>query len=221
MDQSVIETLKRRDRKGFIQRLVCEDEEISLKDYWRGYNLKDVVYNVSDAWDEVSTETLKRSWNKLWPESTALPSDDSTETEIELLSSTAFQLNLETSEIAEWLRCDEADPGYELMDDDQIIGFVNGDDGVDSDSEIDDTEYDGGEPSEDVSTLIDTSASFRQQAKQAASNMQQYIEWYTQQNDANRIDTMLLRKFRNFAAQRSEASVKQTKLTDHFGPKKD
>lgn len=67
MDQSVIETFKRRYRKKFIQDLVME-EDLNLKEYWKAYNLKNVVDNASDAWAEVSNETLKRSWNKLWPE---------------------------------------------------------------------------------------------------------------------------------------------------------
>ncbi|XP_055308293.1 jerky protein homolog-like, partial [Sitodiplosis mosellana] len=69
MDQSVIETFKRRYRKKFIEALVTE-ETVSIIEYWKAYNMKNVVYNTADAWDEVSEETLKRSWNKLWPEST-------------------------------------------------------------------------------------------------------------------------------------------------------
>lgn len=66
MDQSVIETFKRRYRKKFIQALVME-EDFSLILYWKGYNLNHAVNNSSDAWAEVSQETSKRSWNKLWP----------------------------------------------------------------------------------------------------------------------------------------------------------
>lgn len=65
MDQSVIETLKRRYRKK-LQELITE-EEMSLKEYWKQYNLKHVVYNVADAWSDVSEQTLKRAWNKLMP----------------------------------------------------------------------------------------------------------------------------------------------------------
>lgn len=66
MDQSVIGTLKRRYRKKFIQQLVS-DENISIHDYRKSYNLKNVIDNVVDAWSDVSPDTLSRSWNKLWP----------------------------------------------------------------------------------------------------------------------------------------------------------
>lgn len=70
MDQSVIESLKRRYRKKFLQQLLSAEEDISLKQFWKQYNMKHVVDNVSDAWSDVSEETLKRSWNKLWPKPT-------------------------------------------------------------------------------------------------------------------------------------------------------
>lgn len=183
-----------------------------MKEYWKAYNIKKVIDNISDAWEEVSTETLKKSWNKLWPESTELPSPDTNEvaalTDEILVCSPAF--NLENNEIDEWLQCDSADVGYQLLTDDEIIEQVIEDESFDS--ETDDAEYDGSEPSADVPTATD----LRQEAKQAVSNMQKFIEWYEQQPDANHIDTMLLRKFRIYAAKKSEASIKQSKLTDHF-----
>lgn len=63
------------------------------------------------------------------------------------------------------------------------------------------------------------SSDLRKDAKQAADYLQKAIEWYERQSDANRIDAMILRKFRNFAAKKAEASVKQTKLTDYFEQK--
>lgn len=57
MDQSVIESFKRRYRKKFIQQLVSE-ENTTLQEYWKTYNMKNVVYNVADAWADVPEQTL-------------------------------------------------------------------------------------------------------------------------------------------------------------------
>lgn len=51
---------------------------------------------------------------------------------------------------------------------------------------------------------------------QAVSNMQKFIEWYEQQEEASSIDTMLLRRLRNLAKTKSEATLKQTTLTNCF-----
>lgn len=46
--------------------------------------------------------------------------------------------------------------------------------------------------------------------------MQKFIEWFEQQEEASSIDVMLLRRMRNLAQNKSEAKVKQTKLTNFF-----
>lgn len=174
MDQSVIETLKRRYRKKFIQ----------------------------------------RSWNKLWPESTGLLSSETKELvefEIEILNTTSSTLDLEMSDITEWLDCDGTDAGYQLMTDDQIVDLVNEDESVDS--ENDDAEFDGGEPGEDA-----PATDFRKEAKEAAFHAQKLLEWYQQQPNAICVTTMLLRKLRSEASKVSETTVKQTKVTDFFEP---
>lgn len=141
MDQSVIETFKRRYRKRFLQKLVSEDE-FSLIDYWKQYNLKNVVDNAADAWSEVSEQTLQRAWNKLWPESTGSvdKSDDLAE---DVMSIALPTFQLERNDINEWLECDNNDPGFQLLSDDEIIESVNQ---VEEDDSVEtDAEYDGGD----------------------------------------------------------------------------
>lgn len=166
MDQSVIETLKRRYRKTFIQELVCDEGEASLKEYWKSYNLKMVIDNVSDAWSEMSAETLKRSWNKLWPDSSEVhPSQINENVAItnEILATTSAALELENSEVYEWLQCDVTVTGHPILTDDDIIQQVS-DDNVETESE-----YDGSELEEATPKAVDT----RKQAKEAASHIQQ------------------------------------------------
>lgn len=215
MDQSVIETLKRLYRKRFIRRLVSDDDGISLKEYWKQYNLKLVVDNVSESWADLTNETLKRAWNQLWPETEMLQSDTSEtgetdESMIQFLTETGSVLSLENDEIIEWLNCDRSEMGYQLMTDDEIIDLARVD-GEETDSEPDD--YDGGEIS-NVEAL--SQKDLREDAKEAVGNIQKFMDWYEQQNDSNNTDAMILRRLRNFAQKKSEATVKQSKLTTFF-----
>lgn len=76
MDQSVIENLKRRYRKKFLQNLISE-AETTLKEYWKQYDMKQAIENAADAWSDISAESLKRSWNKLWPDDEAIETTES------------------------------------------------------------------------------------------------------------------------------------------------
>lgn len=210
MDQSVIVSMKRRYRKKFIQRLVAEEEDISLIDYWKSYNLKNVVDNVSDAWADVSTQTLQNAWNKLWPQTTESNANEIDSVTIEILSESNVAFSLESeNDIVEWLKCDENELGYQLFTDEEILEIVNEEENADS--KVDD-EYDG---SETVGAAVKNSDS-RKEAKQAVSNIEKYIDWYEQQEDANSTNSMILRRLRNFAFKKSETTKKQSKVTEFF-----
>lgn len=186
---------------------------MTLTEYWKGYNLKHVVEKVSDAWAEVSTETLKRAWNKLWPDTKPdVPEktecDDLTK---ELLTETQAVFSLDESDVMDWVYNDDNELGYEMLTDEQIVEVSLEDETEETENE--DFEYDGSE-----FTVGDVAAAkdLRKDAKEAASNMQKFIEWYEQQDDANYTDSMILRRMRNLAMNKSEAPVKQAKLTDFF-----
>lgn len=213
MDQSVIETTKRRYRKKFLQQLLSEDE-MSLIEFWKKYNVKDVIDNVSDAWSDVSSENLKRSWSKLWPDTEEVSSETIEQT---TASNDDFDierycpLNEDNNEIDEWLRCDVGVPVYQLLMDEEIIQMVNKEVEANVDSETDT----GDEDEENTGNVQDP----YKEAEEAASNMQKFIQWLEKQEEADRTDVLLLRRLRNFAAKKSEKSLKQTKVTEFFQKK--
>lgn len=212
MDQAVIETFKRRYRKKFIQDLVME-EDLSLQEYWKAYNLKNVVDNASDAWAEISHETLKKSWNKLWPESTADIASETVErdavTNEVLDESAALFFRDDQQTINEWLHCDDQNDCYQLLTDEEIIELAVEPEATDSETDTD-AEYDGSDAADEIATRKDS----RKEAREAAGHIQQFIDWYAHQNDANHVDTMILRRMRNFAVLKSQTTVKQTKMTE-------
>ena len=71
MDQGVIASFKAYYlRRTFAQALrACErDEAMTLTNFWKGYNVKDALKNISDAWDEVTQQNMNGVWGKLCPQ---------------------------------------------------------------------------------------------------------------------------------------------------------
>lgn len=214
MDQGVIESLKRRYRKKFLQQLLNEDDDHELLSYWKTYNMKDVVNNVADSWSEMQAETLSRAWNKVWPptetfEITEINDVDGLTGEISALTSSAFNTGIE--EMVEWLNCDHADVGYQLLTEDETIEEFLESETV---SESDADDYDGGDCESLAS--INSASDYRKEAKEAIDNIQKFIEWYQQQEEADMIHTMVLRKLRALAVKKSETTLVQKKTIRLF-----
>lgn len=109
MDQGIIESMKRRYRKAFVQGLVSSDDPMTVKEYWKSYNIKDAIFNVASAWADLTVLNLKNGWNKLWPE----PLDDPAENEtvsvdeiVQLCNNIGLNSeNITQEEVVDWLEC--------------------------------------------------------------------------------------------------------------------
>lgn len=71
MDQSIIATFK----AYFLQRMffqaiktIDSGEDITLRDFWKNYNILYAIKNIGLAWDEVKSKTKNARWKKLCPE---------------------------------------------------------------------------------------------------------------------------------------------------------
>ncbi|XP_064077646.1 tigger transposable element-derived protein 1-like [Macrobrachium nipponense] len=71
MDQGVIVNFK----AYYLKRTICSalraikgNKELTLKQFWKGYNITDAVRNIASAWDEVKMTTLNGAWKKLCPQ---------------------------------------------------------------------------------------------------------------------------------------------------------
>lgn len=71
MDQGVIAAFKLYYlRKTFYQLIEATDgpDSVSIREYWRQYNILSAIKNIKFAWDEVKNSTMNAVWKKLWPE---------------------------------------------------------------------------------------------------------------------------------------------------------
>ena len=99
----------------------------------KGLTIKDAVYWVPQAWEDVSPIRVKKSWKKLIPSSDA---DDNSSDAEEVASSDAFmdlfqELGYSTDNESwqnpqDWLAEDSTNPGYQLMTDSEIVAVVTG-----------------------------------------------------------------------------------------------
>lgn len=66
MDQGVLEALKRRYKKSLLRKLLMVDGEgQSMVTFVKTINIKDVIFMVADAWEDIPPTTLCKSWNKI------------------------------------------------------------------------------------------------------------------------------------------------------------
>lgn len=67
MDQGVIAAIKMRYKKKFLnQLLLLEDENSSFEERQKKVTLLHCVNWLRESWDELSAETIKNSWNKIF-----------------------------------------------------------------------------------------------------------------------------------------------------------
>uniref|UniRef100_K7F9R4 HTH CENPB-type domain-containing protein n=1 Tax=Pelodiscus sinensis TaxID=13735 RepID=K7F9R4_PELSI len=53
--------------QGVIASFKAYYDEMTLRDFWKSYNIYDAINNIADAWDEVKETNMRGVWNKLCP----------------------------------------------------------------------------------------------------------------------------------------------------------
>ena len=64
MDQGVLECLKRIYRKSLLRDLIAQGGD-NMITYLNGLHMLDAVERISTTWNQISPETIRKSWNKL------------------------------------------------------------------------------------------------------------------------------------------------------------
>ncbi|XP_069611020.1 tigger transposable element-derived protein 1-like [Ranitomeya imitator] len=70
MDQGVIATFKAYYLRRVIGNALAATErnkDLTLKEFWKTYNIIDAVNNIADSWDEVKQTSMNGVWKKLCP----------------------------------------------------------------------------------------------------------------------------------------------------------
>ena len=180
----------------------------------KGVTIRNAVYWISQAWDEISEVTIKKSWRKLIPSSyTEILCDSTGTTSSEAVEQSSGNENfvdlfqyLGYSEGDEdwqtpqdWLAEDITDPGYQLMSDTEIITEVTR---VDINSD----------PESDVEIVLQPSVTHTQ----AFDAFQTALDWLEAQSDTDPSRLLLVRKWRDTAAQKRANAMKQSSLLSYL-----
>ncbi|XP_053571656.1 tigger transposable element-derived protein 1-like [Bombina bombina] len=110
MDQGVIASFKAYYlRRTFSQAVrATQNDEMTLTDFWRNYNIYDAIKNIADAWNEVKETNMRGVWNKLCPQLTqeflGFTDDEIAETRQTVVAmGNQLQLNITENDVIEVL----------------------------------------------------------------------------------------------------------------------
>lgn len=176
--------------------------------------MKDVIYMAAKSYDEIHPSTIVKSWRKLWPKIEEIVVKDGgptlIDTESEDNAALLNNLNLLTTngeeideqDVLEWVTI-EHELENEVFNDDEIIQTV-----VNQQNKEDD-----GESAEEDKDEEDEEKMSHAEGKAALQLAATYIE---QQKEATTVDVMFIKKWRDFAHNKSIEGKVQKKITDFF-----
>nr|XP_033817702.1 tigger transposable element-derived protein 1-like isoform X1 [Geotrypetes seraphini] len=123
MDQGVIASFKAYYlRQTFSQAVkATQDNETTLRDFWKSYNIYGAIKNIAQSWNEVKKSKMEGVWKKLCPqfapESQVFTGDDITEARRAVVDiGNQLKLDIDENDVVELL----ASRGKELSNEDLI-----------------------------------------------------------------------------------------------------
>lgn len=202
MDQGVLVSLKRRYRRKMLSSLLSANYDgQGLIQKLKTINLLDVVGWVTDAWNELESLTLVRSWRKLLDhEGNEFVEQDAENVNLlDLLKRVPGCAEANENDVEQWFQNDTEE---DIMNDAEIIAAVIVNEQMpENDEDIDD---------EDIT--VQTPKISHSEGLKAVETALQYFE----QQGASVMDLLFLRRLRDEAAKRRAQCEKQQDITHFF-----
>lgn len=208
MDQGVLENLKRNYRRLLLEHILEEvDEGANLTECLKKLNLKNVVYWIASAWNQVKGRTLQKSWSKLiqHEEGRIIEAESDHEESLQqIFVKIPGCENVTESEVNEWLNSDNVE---DEMTDQELIESV-----CKNANEISSDDDDEVECTDNIPVKMSHS-----EGLEALEKALTYVE---QQENATAADVLLIKRWRDIAAKnRSSAKRVQLKITSFLNSK--
>ena len=211
MDQAVLDPLKRRYKKHLLRHIILENESssLSITDILKNVTIKNAVYWAAQSWNETSNQSLRKAWKVLLPSDSTCGSaiddseDASEDSDVRTLFNDLGYVEGDPSwqHPEEWLSEDVDDPGHQILSDAEIIATVA--------DEISDHSSDSNEGAE-----IQRSAKVTH--SQAYDALATVLEWLEEQDNVTLEHLLLVKKWRDLAANRRRQSQIQTRIGSFF-----
>lgn len=196
LDQGVLENLKRNYRKKLLGKLIEDLEEKGVTECLKEITLKDAVYWIAEAWEDIQSTTLQKSWRKILS-SEVQPNDENEASHDESLLSLAKTLpvseSLTEKDIDEWMNADE----QQEITDDMIADMVENREQESSDEE-------------------NCVKQKKITHSEGLKSIEKTIEYIEQQEEATPEILMNLTKWRSIAAKKRLSIHKQKNIKDYF-----
>ncbi|KAG8245417.1 hypothetical protein J6590_108198 [Homalodisca vitripennis] len=209
MDQGVIEKLKRMYKKQVLRRLLLADaNEESVVQFAKKLNVKDCSYMIADSWSTMKESNLKNAWNKILEKTRENIEPKVTDQEdvdefLELYGEIPGFSECDIQDTEDWLTMDN-DPGFQILNDEEIVSLVLAEDTTQHDSD------------EDCNTDTAESTKNRPSHEEAFSAFNTAMSWLEKQEESCPTQLLLLKRLRDLAAKKRSSSLKQKTIKDYF-----
>uniref|UniRef100_A0A1B6J5S2 DDE-1 domain-containing protein n=1 Tax=Homalodisca liturata TaxID=320908 RepID=A0A1B6J5S2_9HEMI len=220
MDQGFIECTKRHYRRQLLRKLLLAEEnnEERVLDSYKKINLKDYCYMIADSWNMVKSVTLKRAWNRINGTSTKellelekqrlqqitdeLADDEELEVTVaefvKLANNIAGCSEVDVEDMEEWLQSDNADPGFQIMTDNEIAESVM---------------------DEQQSDIIDSDETEEENVPthgEAFICFENALKWMERQPECEAVQLLAVKRLRDLAARKRATTSRQRTLLEMF-----
>ncbi|KAG5870313.1 hypothetical protein JTB14_004782 [Gonioctena quinquepunctata] len=198
MDQNIIQFVKQDYKKKLLLRAVSKDQPIekTLKEF----NMKDLVFALSQSWSALPSSTIISSWKKLWPDIITTPSNDpQISVTSEVIEQVATETQISPEDLEVWCRGMDKEENVCLeMSDEDIIKEVSNNTTNDQ---------------EDNDDVIATAPQVTDQ--DAVNAFELGLQW-AEENGTSYNELLLLRRLRDKALISRYNNLKQKKIDEYF-----
>lgn len=111
----LIATLKKHYRRIMLER-VCSEDFNSPKDFQKSIDMWTVACDLNEAWSKVKVKTIANAWAPLLKQNYV--------EDFERIDFSPYYENFTAEEIENWLHCDDDDPGFRLLNEEEILEAV-------------------------------------------------------------------------------------------------
>ncbi|XP_023310790.1 jerky protein homolog-like [Anoplophora glabripennis] len=189
MDQGVIESLKKPYRRKLVSEILqySESEDKGLLEIIKKINIKDVIYMLAMAFQEMPSATFVKSWRKLWPDieklvANANPSggeEVENESILQDLQKLSGNDTMQPEDVENWIKnCDE-NLENEFLNDDEIIILATKEP-QENDTETDDYEEEEKVSHDDARNVMEVALKYIEQQREstALDLLELNLEWF-------------------------------------------
>nr|XP_012140925.1 PREDICTED: jerky protein homolog-like [Megachile rotundata] len=203
MNQGIIEKVKRTYRKHLLNSILGEDKQnLDVLHFLKHFALQDCCHIIHKAWNLVTKENLYKEWKKLLYDKQKIEViDKETNNDIEeilqihhVAKRISCSDNWEIKDTINWLRSDENDHSFQVLNDEEIICEVAGYNAISEAEEMESTE----EP--ESSTANDYNKETIPTDAHALAALNIAIKWFEAQAESNIVDLQRLNYLRDLAS---------------------